>query len=173
MVISLHGAVPAGATAYRILHHSASIIGADNPVSGTVVVVPGGAPLWWVPHRELGAWDDGGGRVDLAMRDASVITDACSAEVGADCNSVPTCRLFRPGWSRDASPRAVIGGNQPGSAPTSAPLLVVQGTGDPLIPYLATTDFVDRQPCRADGDTVEHVPVPGQATAAGSLLPHR
>src|SRR5664279_1852999 len=84
---------------------------------------------------------------------ASVITDACSAEVGADCNSVPTGRLFRPGWSRDASPRAVIGGNQPGSAPTSAPLLVVQGTGDPLIPYLATTDFVDRQPCRADGDT--------------------
>jgi pimeloyl-ACP methyl ester carboxylesterase len=105
----------------------------------------------------------------LAVRDSAVITSRCSAAVGAVYNSVATGRLFRTDWGRDASLRAAIGGNQPGSAPTLAPLLVVQGTGDSLIPYPTTTNFVDRQLCGADGDTVEYVPVP-RASHSGVLL---
>ncbi len=98
---------------------------------------------------------------DLAMSRVPVITDDCSGAVGAAYKDVPTGQLFRSGWTRDPALRAAIAENQPGSAPTSAPLLVVQGTKDGLIPYATTTRFVERQLCTAQGDVVEYLPVSG------------
>ena len=49
--------------------------------------------------------------------------------------------------------------NSPGNRPAGAPLLVVQGTGDQLVPQFLTDTFVSKA-CAA-GDTVDYRLYPG------------
>jgi pimeloyl-ACP methyl ester carboxylesterase len=111
-----------------------------------------------------------------AVRDAAIVDSACSGTVGARFDTTPSRQVFRPGWSAIPALRSEITINQPGRAPTSAPLLVVQGTEDTVVPYSGTTGFVTGALCRGQHDTVEYEPVTGVghagmvATAAPTIL---
>ncbi len=59
--------------------------------------------------------------------------------------------------------------NEPGQSPISAPVLVVQGTDDSLIPYATTTGLVTHTLCHDQHDTVRYVPVAG-ASHDGALV---
>ena len=83
-----------------------------------------------------------------------MLGSACSSAVGSVYDAVPTDLLFRPGWSRIPAVSADDSANQPGNAPISAPVLVVQGTRDSLVPYGATTALVDATLCRDQHDAV-------------------
>ena len=65
----------------------------------------------------------------------SLIASSCAGAVGAALDSTPTRFLFRPGWSTDPAVRADDAVNEPGRAPIFAPVMVVQGTDDSLVPY--------------------------------------
>ena len=48
-------------------------------------------------------------------------------------------------------------GQRTGHSPTSAPILVVQGTADEVVPFAQTTRFIGRQLCHNQYDTVDYV----------------
>lgn len=104
-----------------------------------------------------------------AIRRSTVITTGCMADVESVYGTIPAGALLAPGWSRNAAVGLDIEANDPGLSPTSAPVLVVQGTGDALIPYPATTAFVRTQLCAAEHDTVRYLPVSG-AGHSGVLI---
>jgi pimeloyl-ACP methyl ester carboxylesterase len=103
------------------------------------------------------------------LRHAALLGSACSSTVSAVYDPVPTDLLFRPGWSRIPAVRADDSVNQPGNAPISAPVLVVQGSRDSLVPYDTTTALVDDTLCRGQHDDVRYVPIEG-ASHSGALL---
>src|SRR5450759_2434941 len=74
---------------------------------------------------------------------------------------VSTNRIFRSGWKDNTAVQTHLIQNEPGLAPTVAPVLIVQGTADSLIPYATTTTLVDQQLCGAQHDTVEYDVVRG------------
>lgn len=123
----------------------------------------------------LYAWSATYGNLPLAsvftgrgLVDTSVIASSCAGAVGEAYDSAPTKLLFRSGWSASPGLRADDVANQPGQAPTFAPVMVVQGIDDSLIPYAATTRLVDDSLCRAQHDTVRYVPIAG-ASHSGAL----
>jgi len=97
-----------------------------------------------------------------------VVASGCSGAVSAAYDAIPTDRLLRPGWSNVPSLRAEITANQPGQAPVSAPVLVVQGTDDTLVPTAVTTRLVETVLCRGQHDSVRYVQISG-AGHAGAL----
>jgi pimeloyl-ACP methyl ester carboxylesterase len=116
----------------------------------------------------LRAWSDTYGNIplgsvltDQAIRQTGVMTTACSGAVDAAYDGTPTDRLFRAGWSANPALHAADVANQPGHAPTAAPLLVVQGTADNLVPYASTTRLVTDSLCGQQNDVVRLVVVPG------------
>jgi pimeloyl-ACP methyl ester carboxylesterase len=72
-------------------------------------------------------------------------------------DAVPPGRFFLPGWQRTPGVQAANRANLPGGSPTSAPILVVQGTADEVVPFGRTTSFVDRSLCRGQYDSVDYV----------------
>lgn len=104
-----------------------------------------------------------------AERAAGVMTTSCSGAVGAVYDATPADRLFRPGWSTDPGLRMAEVANQPGHAPTTAPVLVVQGTADDLTTYGTTTRLVTGSLCRDEDDIVRYVTIAG-AGHQGALL---
>jgi len=96
------------------------------------------------------------------------VASGCSGAVSAAYDAIPTDRLLRPGWSNVPSLRAEITANQPGQAPVSAPVLVVQGTDDTLVPTAVTTRLVETVLCRGQHDSVRYVQISG-AGHAGAL----
>ncbi len=104
----------------------------------------------------------------LAASRLTVLTSECSSGIGATYDSTPADLLFRPGWSTDPTVQADEAVNQPGLTPISAPVMVVQGTDDSLVPYRRTTNLVDATLCRAQHDTVRYVPIRG-ASHSGAL----
>ncbi len=123
----------------------------------------------------LYAWSAIYGNLPLAsvftnqgLGDSSVIGSSCAGTVGAAFDSTPTRLLFRSGWSANPGVRADNDVNEPGRTPIFAPVMVVQGTADSLVPYQTTTGLVDRSLCRAEHDTVRYVPIPG-ASHSGAL----
>ncbi len=90
-----------------------------------------------------------------------VIASACSGAVSQTFDTRPAGRTLRDGWQDVPAVEAAIAANEPGSAPTSAPILVVQGTRDTLVPYAATTELVRQRLCRNQYDTVDYVPEHG------------
>jgi alpha-beta hydrolase superfamily lysophospholipase len=115
----------------------------------------------------LDAWSVVYGNLPLASvltaaahREVGVVTTSCSPQVGDAFDATPTDRLLRSDWSSLPALRADDALNQPGHSPISAPVLVVQGTEDSLIPYATTTGLVDQTLC-AEHDTVQYVPIDG------------
>lgn len=91
-----------------------------------------------------------------AMAMSSTFSTECISPLAAEFGAVATDRLFRPGWENTTTVRLHEAQNQSGSAPTTAPILVVQGRQDQLVPYAETTALVNNRLCRADGDLVEY-----------------
>ena len=76
------------------------------------------------------------------------VATSCVDGVASLYDAVSPTRFFQPGWERQPAVQAANRANQPGGSPTSAPILVVQGTADEVVPYGRTTTFVSRQLCR-------------------------
>jgi pimeloyl-ACP methyl ester carboxylesterase len=94
------------------------------------------------------------------LRDTAVIASSCSSPVGSVYDATATDLLFRPGWSENPMVRSDDAVNQPGGSPISAPVLVVQGTDDSLVPYAATSNLVVAL-CRQQHDAVRYAPIAG------------
>ncbi len=105
-----------------------------------------------------------------------VIASSCSGAVSHAFDTVPAGRVLRDGWEQVPALQAAITANEPGAAPTSAPILVVQGTRDILVPYAATTALVRQRLCRDQYDTVDYLAERGadhdtiMGTASGALV---
>ncbi len=116
----------------------------------------------------LSAWADTYGNISLssvltdqAVGRAAVLTTSCSGTIDAAYDGTPADRLFRTEWSTDPALHAADVANQPGQAPTTAPMLVVQGTADNLVPYTSTTRLVTDSLCGEQNDRVRYLTVPG------------
>jgi pimeloyl-ACP methyl ester carboxylesterase len=123
----------------------------------------------------LTAWSQTYGNLDVAsvlsrsaLAHSSVMSSGCVNAVATAYDSLSTARIFRAGWSSDPAVVADDTVNQPGHAPIFAPVLVVQGTDDQLIPYRSTTRLVRDSLCGDQHDTVDYVPE-AHASHSGAL----
>ncbi len=91
----------------------------------------------------------------------SVVSTSCIDGVASLYDAVSPSRFFLPGWEQVPAIQAANQANQPGGAPTSAPILVIQGTSDEVVPFKETTDFVARKLCQSQYDSVDYVVDPG------------
>ena len=85
------------------------------------------------------------------------VSSSCVNGVASLYDAVSPGRFFVPGWQQQPAVRTANQANRPGRAPTSAPILVVQGTADEVVPYRQTTSFVSGRLCRSEYDTVDYV----------------
>jgi len=86
----------------------------------------------------------------------ATIDETCINALADEFARLPTDRIFRSGWETDPAVLAHEAQNQPGNAPTTAPVLMVQGVSDVLVPYRLTTQLVDQHLCRGEHDTVQY-----------------
>ena len=107
-----------------------------------------------------------------AIATTPALDQVCSDQVVDTYAGVPTDQIFLPGWRDKPAVQAHLTENQPGLAPTSAPILVVQGTDDALIPYATTTALVRDRLCRTQHDTVDYMVINGanHGTVVGLAL---
>ena len=109
----------------------------------------------WARHYRTFSLDDV--LTPAGMAGISAVSTSCVDGVASLFDAVSPTRFFLPGWEQDPAIQAANQANQPGGAPTSAPILVIQGTGDEVVPFRQTTDFVARKLCRSQYDTVDYV----------------
>jgi pimeloyl-ACP methyl ester carboxylesterase len=111
-----------------------------------------------------------------AIRADSVLTSGCGAGVEAAYDPVSDRSWLAPEWEHNPGLLGDDQANRPGLQPSGAPLLVLQGTGDAVVPAEATKEFVSRQLCAAEHDTVQYLPLAGAghsgvlASGASTLL---
>jgi hypothetical protein len=86
-----------------------------------------------------------------------VVSTSCIDGVASLYDAVSPSTFFLPGWEQVPAIQAANQANQPGGAPTSAPILVIQGTSDEVVPFKETTNFVAGKLCRSQYDTVDYV----------------
>jgi pimeloyl-ACP methyl ester carboxylesterase len=91
------------------------------------------------------------------IADLSAVSSSCVNAIASLYDAVAPGRFFLPGWQARPAVQAANRANRPGDAPTSAPILIVQGTADDVVPFAQTTRFVSRQLCRSQYDTVDYV----------------
>ena len=91
----------------------------------------------------------------------SQVSSSCVDSVATLYDAVAPTQFFLPGWRQAPAIQAANQANRPGRAPTSAPILVVQGTADEVVPYADTTQFVEQRLCRSQYDTVDYLVEPG------------
>ena len=91
------------------------------------------------------------------LADLSAVSSSCVDTVASLYDAVAPGRFFLPGWEARPAVQAANRANRPGNSPTSAPILVVQGTVDEVVPYPQTTRFIANQLCRDQYDTVDYV----------------
>ncbi len=99
------------------------------------------------------------------LADLDVVQSSCIDQVASVYDPAPPDRFFQPGWQRTAGVVAANRANSPGSAPTTSPVLIVQGTADEVIPFGRTTQFVADRLCRTQYDAVDFVTLPGTGHA--------
>ena len=95
------------------------------------------------------------------LADLPAVSSSCVDAVASLYDAVAPARFFQPGWQAVPAVQAANRANVPGDSPTSAPILVVQGTADEVVPAERTTRFVDAQLCRQQYDSVDYALVPG------------
>lgn len=105
-----------------------------------------------------------------AVRRSSRLTSECSGTLARAYDATDARAVFAPGWADDPALQSDVVRNEPGRAPTAAPLLVVEGTADTLTPYPTVSAFVRDALCRAQGDTVKYEAVPG--SGHGGIVPN-
>jgi fermentation-respiration switch protein FrsA (DUF1100 family) len=128
--------------------------GSKPPPSGQSAFTAMVLYAWALHYRtfELGSVLTPAGIADL-----SAVSTSCIDTVASLYDAVSPTRFFQPGWEESPGVQAANRANQPGSSPTSAPILVVQGTADEVVPFGQTTRFVGRQLCHDQYDTVDFV----------------
>jgi pimeloyl-ACP methyl ester carboxylesterase len=97
------------------------------------------------------------------------LTSGCALGVEGKYDPIAADTWLVPGWEQNPGLLGDDKMNRPGEQPTSAPVLVVQGTGDTVIPPAATERFVSGQLCGAEHDTVDYLPITG-ASHSGVLV---
>jgi alpha-beta hydrolase superfamily lysophospholipase len=112
--------------------------------------------LWaWARHyRSFGL---GSVLTPAGLAGLSTVSTSCVDGVASLFDSVAPSRFFLPGWEHDPGVQAANQANRPGGSPTSAPILIVQGTADEVVPFGRTTNFVGRSLCRNQYDSVDYV----------------
>ena len=95
------------------------------------------------------------------LADLSAVTSSCVNGVATLYDAVSPGRFFVSGWEADPAVQAANRANEPGGTPIAAPVLVVQGTADEVVPYATTTRFVSRQLCGQEYDSVDYDVDPG------------
>jgi fermentation-respiration switch protein FrsA (DUF1100 family) len=90
------------------------------------------------------------------IADLSAVSTSCIDSVASLYDAVSPTRFFQPGWENRPGVQAANRANEPGDSPTSAPILVVQGTADEVVPFTQTTRFIGRQLCHDQYDTVDY-----------------
>jgi acetyl esterase/lipase len=87
---------------------------------------------------------------------SATIDETCINALADEFAGLPTDRLFRAGWEEEPAVVAHEAQNAPGAAPTIAPILVVQGVSDDLVPFSLTSSLVEDRLCRGEHDTVQY-----------------
>ena len=95
------------------------------------------------------------------LADLPAVSSSCVDAVASLYDAVAPARFFQPGWQAVPAVVAANRANVPGDSPTSAPILVVQGTADEVVPAERTTRFVDSQLCRQQYASVDYALEPG------------
>jgi len=90
------------------------------------------------------------------LADLPAVSSSCVDTVASLYDAVTPNRFFLPGWEDRPAVRAADLANRPGEAPTSAPILIVQGTADEVVSFSQTTGFVSHQLCHDQYDTVDY-----------------
>jgi alpha-beta hydrolase superfamily lysophospholipase len=96
-----------------------------------------------------------------AISTAATLEQVCSDQVAATYAHLPTNQIFLPTWKDSAAIQTHLTQNEPGMAHTSAPILVVQGTDDAIIPYATTTTLVNQRLCHTQHDVVQYEALKG------------
>ena len=91
------------------------------------------------------------------LADLTAVSSSCVDAVASLYDAVAPGRFFVPGWEASPAVQAANRANRPGNAPTSAPILIVQGTADQVVPFDQTSRFVSRQLCHDQYDTVDYL----------------
>ncbi|MGA2836330.1 MAG: alpha/beta fold hydrolase [Acidimicrobiales bacterium] len=91
------------------------------------------------------------------LADLGAVSSSCVDGVASLYDAVPPAHFFLPGWEQVPAVQAANRANRPGGTPTSAPILVVQGTADEVVPFGETTEFIKQSLCRSQYDDVEYV----------------
>jgi len=107
--------------------------------------------------RHYGTFQLGSVLTPAGIADLSAVSSSCVNTIASLYDAVAPGRFFLPGWQGRQAVLAADRANRPGNAPTSAPILVVQGTADTVVPFTRTTRFVARQLCGTQYDTVDYV----------------
>jgi pimeloyl-ACP methyl ester carboxylesterase len=87
----------------------------------------------------------------VARRGLAALGESCAIG-GTLLYARPPASIFRRGWNRDAPWPALLRRNSPGNSPTRAPILLVQGSADNVVPA-SLTRALHRRLC-ALGDRV-------------------
>jgi pimeloyl-ACP methyl ester carboxylesterase len=95
------------------------------------------------------------------LADLPAVSTSCVDAVASLYDAVAPATFFQPGWEAVPAVQAANRANVPGDSPTAAPILVVQGTADEVVPPARTTRFVAGQLCRQQYDSVDYVLEPG------------
>jgi len=91
-----------------------------------------------------------------AISTTPALTQECSGQLAATYTQVPADQVFVSSWKDSPALQAHLIQNEPGMAPSPAPVLMLQGTDDTLIPYATTTALVNQRLCRTQHDTVDY-----------------
>ena len=128
--------------------------GDEPPPSGQSAFTAMALFAW---SRHYGTFGLGTVLTPAGLADLSAVSDSCVDGVAALYDAVAPGHFFLPGWEHDPAVQAANQANQPGGSPTAAPILVVQGTADEVVPFHETTTFVSRRLCRDQYDSVDYV----------------
>jgi pimeloyl-ACP methyl ester carboxylesterase len=90
------------------------------------------------------------------LADLTAVTSSCVNTVATLYDAVSPGRFFVSGWEADPAVQAANRANEPGDVPIAAPILVIQGTADEVVPYATTTRFVSHQLCGQQYDSVDY-----------------
>ena len=129
-------------------------IGDHPPPSGQSAFT---AMVLYAWARHYGTFRLGSVLTAAGIADLSAVSSSCVNTIASLYDAVAPGRFFLPGWQARPAVLAANRANRPGNAPTSAPILVIQGTADAVVPFTQTTRFVTRQLCGNQYDTVDYV----------------
>ncbi len=87
---------------------------------------------------------------------APSVDQVCASTLSTAFQRIAIDKVFRPDWRSSRPLQRLVALNDAGNAPIRAPVLVAQGSADPLVPASSTTALVNRRLCATEHDTVDY-----------------